>query len=178
MKEYPRREMFSLLIEKLKEESGISLYRIDEQILLKKFRNGSAYFVVKNSQIVGCCIIWDYLRPLGKESVYVELGTLWTQKQDRKSIVAELADNLPRIAQGKKIMTFCRALKLAFHFRKSPLFPCNKIANQKNCPQELIESIPQFRGWSNDSLIENEYQPILYHQDDGQITAWYLVYES
>jgi len=165
-------------MDKLREQPDICLYRIDQKTLGEKFEDGSAHFVVRNSQIVGCCVVWDDLRKLGKEPAYVELGTLWTQKQDRASIVAELADNIPQIAKGKKIMGFCSKLKLARYFRKSPIFPFNKIANHKTCPQELIESIPQFRGWSNHPSTQNEYELMLYHEDNGQITPWYVVYES
>ncbi|NEP58859.1 MAG: hypothetical protein F6K31_17870 [Symploca sp. SIO2G7] len=178
MKELPQRKMLSALIEKLKEESEICLYRLEPQTLWSKFESGDAHFVVRNSEIVGCGIIWDDLRQLGKEPAYAELGTVWTQKQDRTSILAELGDNIPRIAKGKKIMGFCRELKQARYFRKSPLFPVNKIANQKTSPTDLIELIPQFRGWSNNVSTHKLYEPILYYEDDGQITSWYLVYES
>ncbi len=178
MKELPRREMLSVLIEKLQEETEICLYRLEEKTLWEKFENGLAHFVVRNSQIVGCCCIWDDFKQLGKELAYVELGTVWAQKQDRASILSELGDNIPRIAQGKKIMAFCSELKLAKHFSKHPLFPFNTIADRKNCPPELIEFIPQFRGWSHDISTQNKYDTMLYHEDDGKITAWYVVYES
>lgn len=177
MKELPRREMLSVLIEKLQEEPEIYLDRITEQTLWEMFENGCTHFVVRNSQIVGCCVIWPDLIS-GKELAYVELGTVWAQKQDRSSIVAELGNNIPRIAKGKKIMAFCKQLKLAIHFRRSPIFPVNKIASHQDFPPDLMESLPQFRGWVNNITKPEEYERVLYHEDDGKITPWYLVYED
>ncbi|MGB3637236.1 MAG: hypothetical protein WBA39_06535 [Rivularia sp. (in: cyanobacteria)] len=178
MKQLPRRDMLSALIEKLKEESEIDLYRITEQILWEMYANGCGHFVVRNDEIVGSVVTWHDLKKSTKETAYVELGTVWVQKQDRASIVTELTDNIPRIAKGKKIMLFCKKLKLAKYFRQNPLFPCNKIANHKMFPTELLKSIPQFKGWCNDDTPYNKYQRVLYDQDDGQITPWYLVYEE
>ncbi|MEO1561112.1 MAG: hypothetical protein AAFS12_16305, partial [Cyanobacteria bacterium J06632_19] len=112
------------------------------------------------------------------ETAYVELGTVWAQKQDRASIVTELTDNIPRIAKGKKIMGFCKELKLARFFRQNPLFPVNQIANEKMFPTELRKSISQFKGWTDDDTTHKKYQRVLYHQDDGEIIPWYLVYEE
>ena len=180
MKELLRTEMLSVLVEKLKEEPGIYLYRLTEQTLWEKFEDSSAHFVVRNDRIVGCGLVWDDLRRAGEESVYVELGTVWAQERGRASILAELGDNIPRIAKGKKIMGFCSKLKLARYFRKSPLFPVNKIADQKTCPAELIESIPQIRGWSSSELASahKPYEYVLYREDEEKVTPWYIVYEQ
>lgn len=178
MRELPRKDMLSALIEKLKEESEIDLYRITEQILWEMYENGCSHFVVRNNEIVGSCVTWHDLRKSAKDTAYVELGTFWVQKTDRASILTELTDNIPKIAKGKKIMGFCKELKLARFFRQSPMFPFNKIADQKNFPTELLESFSQFRGWLNDDTTHKKYERVLYDQDDGQTTPWYLVYEE
>ncbi|MBD2544863.1 hypothetical protein [Planktothricoides raciborskii] len=131
MKELPRSEMLPALIQRLNNESGIDLSRITEHTLWESFENGSAHFVVRNSQIVGCGVIWHYdLKKSGQEPAYVELGTVWAEKKDRLSILGELRDNIPRLAKGKKIMLFCSKIKLAIHFRNSPLFPVNTIGDR------------------------------------------------
>lgn len=180
MKELPRREMLSVLIEKLQEEPEIYLDRITEQTLWEMFENGCTHFVVRNSQIVGCCVIWHDLIKSDKEPAYVELGTVWAQKQDRSSIVAELGNNIHRIAKEKKLIVFCKQLKLAMYFMRSPIFPVNKIASHQNITPELMESLPQFRGWLNDnsSSTSEKCERFLYYEDDGKITPWYLVYED
>lgn len=45
-------------------------------------------------------------------------------------------------------------------------------------PTKLLKSFSQFRGWLNNDTTHTNYQRVLYHQDDGQITPWYLVYEE
>ncbi|MEM9923765.1 MAG: hypothetical protein AAF915_08460 [Cyanobacteria bacterium P01_D01_bin.50] len=178
MKQLPRRDMLSALIEKLESETEIDLDRITEQVLWEMYENGCSHFVVRNNEIVGCSVAWHDLRKSAKYTAYVELGTVWVQKPDRASILRELTYNISRIAKENKIMGFCKELKLARFFRQSPMFPVNKIANQKNFPTELLESFSQFKGWSNDDTTQEKYQRVLYHQDDGQITPWYLVYQE
>ena len=73
--------MLSALIEKLKGEPGIDVYRIQEKILWEMFKNGCAHFVIRNNQIVGCCAIWHSPTKTGIEPAYVELGTLWSQNK-------------------------------------------------------------------------------------------------
>ena len=173
------KEMFSELKENLKEEPSISSYRIQGEILWEMVKNECASCVIRNGKIVGYCATYHYSGTTVREPAYAELGTLWVHKQYRKStVVKELGNSLPLIAKGKKIMVFCKEIKLAKYFEKSPVFPTDKIANHKNCPRELIESsFPQFRGWLNDEFTNQEYERVLYQEDKDRITPWYLVYE-
>ncbi len=179
MPEKLRQEMISALIEKLKKEPDLDLERTTEKVLWEKFKDGSAHFVVINRQIVGCCVVWDNAVKTNQEPMYVELGTIWSQRQNRVSILRELGDNIARIAQGKKILCYCKQLQLARYFRMSPVFPFTAIANWQTCPIEVIESIPQFRGWySNDVDAQSKYSRLLYFiEEQNQISPWYLVYE-
>lgn len=69
MRELPRKDMLSALIEKLKEEPEIDLYRITKQILWEMFENGCGHFVVRNNEIVGCCVTWHDLRKSAKRKL-------------------------------------------------------------------------------------------------------------
>lgn len=175
---YPQRWMLPSLIKKLNQEPDITSYRLEEWRLWEMFENNCAHFVVRRNQIVGCCLIYHDHGLEESNPAYLELGTVWSQKEDRSSIVKELGESIPQLAKGKKIMTFCRKLKLAQHFEQSPVFPFNKIANSKTCPRELIASFSQFKGWLDDVEISEKYERVLYLQDDREVTPWYLVYEQ
>ncbi|MBO1351852.1 MAG: hypothetical protein EBE86_032820 [Hormoscilla sp. GUM202] len=156
----------------------MDLSRTTEKSLWEKYEDGCAHFVVKNSQIIGCGVVWHETRENDREPIYAELGTVWTQQQDRVSILAELGDSIKPIAKGKKIMGFCKEIRLARYFRRSHVFPVTTIANWKTCPPEVLESFLQFRGWySSDISMQSKYTRVLYLEDNGKITPWYLLYE-
>lgn len=179
MKEKLCKNMLLTLIKKLEKESNIDLKRITEELLWEKYKEGSAYFVIVNHQIVGCCAVWSHVAQMYSKPMYLELGTVWTQQQDRAFILKELGSNIARIAAGQKIMGFCKQLQLARYFRMSSVFPFTTIANWQTCPREVIESIPQFRGWHpQDTDTENKYSRLLYFmEEEEQISSWYLVYQ-
>lgn len=171
------KDMMPLLIERLQNESGIALSQNRAQSLWERFQDGFAHFVVIQGQIIGCCFIWhDSLKP-DSESKYVELGTLWVQKQYRTSALLEISNNIRRIAKGKKILGFCKDLKVARFFVMSSLFPFSSIANWKNCPTEVIESC-QFEKWHpTDISTQTRYTRVLYLEKNHELTSWYLIYE-
>ena len=67
--------------------------------------------------------------------------------QEKSSILKELGMSVEQMAGNKKIMAFCKSLKLAKYFVRKPFFAFSKIANYQSCSQDLIESIPQFQSW-------------------------------
>jgi len=175
--ELPRQDAIPLLIEKLKAESEIYLSASRAKQLWARFEEGYAHFVVRDGQIVGCCVVWhDNFKP-DKPTEYVELGTVWVQQQYKKSALLEIRDNIKHIAKGKKILGFSQDVRLARFFVMSPIFPVNSIANWKTCPPDLLESY-QLEGWHADDIaMESRYTRVLY-REDCEITAWYLTYEK
>lgn len=175
--------MISDLIKKLRKYPNLGLYRITYHTLLEKYENNLANFVIINNQIVGCCVIWNNLSNKNQNFSHVELGTIWVNReaishQEKLSILAELGSRAKYMAGNQKLMFFCQHIKLAKYFRQSLFFPVNKIANHQNCPQNLLESIPQFRGWFPEDIEkDNKYTRLLYVEDRNIITPWYLIYE-
>ena len=173
--------MVSDLINKLRQYPDIDNSRMTEEVLWEKYKENSAYFVIRDNQIIGCAIVWHDL--ISEKQDFVELGTVWINKyivnEDRLSILTELKDNIKTIARDKKIMVFCKKLKLATHFQKSPFFPVDKIANYQSYPQNLMEAIPQFQDWFPEDIEkDNKYTRLLYLENRNVITPWYLVYEE
>ncbi len=82
------------------------------------------------------------------------------------------------MAGDRKLMAFCENIILARYFKMNPFFYFSKIANYQNCPQPLIESIPQFQSWFPEDIKKNsEYTRLLYLEEGSIITPWYLIYE-
>lgn len=178
--QYPNENMFSDLMERLRQYPDLDLERITEKVLWEKYKNNLANFVIRDNQIVGCGVIWHDLT--SKNQDFVEVGNVWIRQdilpQDRLSILTELGVNIKKIARNKKLMAFCKTLKLARYFKKSPFFPFTKIANYQSCPQNLIESIPQFQGWFPEDIEkDSKYTRLLYLENRNIITHWYLIYE-
>ena len=175
--------MVSDLIEKLRQYPDLDLSRTTEKILWEKYDNNLAHFVIREQQIVGCCFIWANLNSNSWSFPYVELGTVWINNkirlpQKRLAILTELQLSIKQIARDKKLMAFCKKIKLAEHFIKSPYFPFSQIANYQSCPQNLLESIPQFQRWLTQDIEENnKYTRLLYLEERNVITPWYLIYE-
>ena len=175
--------MVTDLIEKLRQYPDLDLYRTTESIVWDKYENNLAHFVIREQQIVGCCFIWANLNSNSWNFPYVELGTVWINNQirlpqKRLPILRELQLSIKWIARDKKIMAFCKKIKLAEHFKASPFFPFSKIANHQSCPQDLMGSIPQFQGWFTEDLeLENQYTRLLYLEDRNIVTPWYVIYE-
>ncbi len=163
----------------MNQEPNLDFYPTTEKVLWENFKDGSEHFVVRNSQIVGCFVVWFDGVKTDKEPMYVELGTVWSQRQNRVSILRELGDNIGRIAKGEKFLGYCKQLQLARYFRMIPVFPFTTIANWQTCPIEVIESIPQFKRWySSDVDDQSKYSRLLYFiEEQNLIFPWYLLDE-
>lgn len=171
------------LIKQLSQCPNLYLSRITEKTLWEKYDNNLAHFVIRDQQIVSCCIIWDDPNSNNHNFSYIELGTVWINNQirlpqKRLPILRELQSSIKQIAGDKKVMAFCKQIKLAEHFEKSPFFPFSQIAHYQNFPQNLLESIPQFQGWLTQDIEESsKYTRLLYLEERNVITPWYVVYE-
>ncbi len=177
-------DMVSGLIKKLEQHHNLDLSRTTVQTIWEKYENNLVHFAIRDNQIVGCCVIWNDLNNKSQDFTYIELGTIWVNKQaisdqDKSSILEELGAKAKYMAEGRKMMAFCENIRLAKYFRNSPFFSFSKIANCQSCPQELMESIPQFQSWVPEDIKQNsEYTRLLYLEEESIITPWYLVYEQ
>ncbi|NET69691.1 MAG: hypothetical protein F6K62_01125 [Sphaerospermopsis sp. SIO1G2] len=154
----------------------LDISRISVETMWQKYQNKTADFILDNSQIVGCMMTWNHSN---SESIYIELGTVWTEFNNRELILTQLGKNLQGIAQYKKIIGFCKELRLVRYFKMKNFFPVNEIANYQSCPQNLINSISNFSGWLDKDVTSNSrYTRMLYQESENLITPWYVVYEQ